>query len=59
MLYPDAKDPGVGSRGLFFFLAGIFLDGGKPEVGGTDGGATVGRGRGGGSGGLVPGFFAC
>ena len=40
-------------------MAGIFLDVAKPEVGGTGGGATVGRGRGGGSGGLVPGFLAC
>ena len=40
-------------------LAGIFLDGGKPEVGGTDDGGAVGRGRGGGSVGLVPGFSAC
>ena len=40
-------------------LAGIFLDGGKSEVGGTDDGGAVGRGRGGGSVGLVPGFSAC
>ena len=32
-------------KGVRFFLVGIFLDGGKPEVDGLDGGRAVGRGR--------------
>ena len=46
-------------HGYFFLLVGIFVDGTKPEVGGLNSGGAVGRGRGAGSGSLVPGLCTC